>query len=658
MFGFNFNSHDEGSPRIFLSLRSLLWTSLALSLAACASIGNPSGGPRDEDPPRFVRSNPAPFSVDFNGDELLLYFDEIVNVKDAFSKVIMSPPTAQNPRVSSLGRRVSVKFQDTLKRNTTYTIDFSNSIEDNNEGNPLDNFSFTFSTGPDVDSLGVSGMVLGAEDLEPMQRKLVGLHSNLSDFAVRKIRFDYVARTDDRGRFNFQGLRPGNYRVYAIDDADGDMKYSSPEELFAFSDFTVSPSLKEITVSDTIRDLKTGYVDTVVSRRRFLRLPNDIVLRPFMSRFKQQYLAKYERIDTTRLNFIFNSPSDHPATYSIVGASHLKNWAVEERSPGNDTVTLWIKPMSLVRADTLNVAVAFMVADSMQRMVPRLDTLRMTFDRKKFERVSAQALKEAEKKFRQEHKGDSMQYKAPEPMLEVNVKGSATQDVDMPLIFETSTPLSKMERNGIRLEEMIDSVWRPVAVDVLMPDSLQPRKFELRPEWKYATNYKLTIDSLSMEGIYGTHNKQLSHEFKTRDESDYSSLLLHIVGLAPGEAAFVQVLQQDKPVKTATVVDNTVEFPYLQPGKYNLRLYEDFNGNGVYDPGDFDKGIGPDLVYYYPKKINLKKNWSKEETWDIFATPLDLQKPEDIRTNKPDQRKGITRPKKNGTSTPEEEEEE
>lgn len=640
------------------SLRKALWLPVAFLAVACASIGNPSGGPRDEDPPRFVRSNPGPNAVNFNSDEIQIYFDELVNVKDAFTKVIMSPPSAQTPRVSSLGRRVTVRFQDTLRPNTTYTIDFGDAIEDNNESNPLQNFSYTFSTGPQIDTLGISGMVLGAEDLEPFQGKLVGLHSNLADSALRKLPFDYVARTDDRGRFSFQGLKPGIYRVFALDDVDADKKYSSPEEAMAFYDVTVSPSVREITVSDTIRNLKTGDIDTVVSRRRFQRLPNDLLLRYSTARFRQQYLSKYERIDTTRLSFIFNSPTETPAMFSIVGAPRLKDWAVEERTPGNDTVTLWLRPRSLVGADTLHVALNFLATDSAMNPVMKADTLRMTFDRKKFERVAAQARKDAEKKFRQQHKGDSVVYQEPVRLLAVNIIGGAPMDVDQSLTFETETPLARLDTLGFRLEEMVDSVWHPVAARPVMPDSLQPRRFRIDYPWKFDTNYRLKVDSLAMEGIYGPGNKSISHEFKTRAESDYSSLRLRLVGLDPAVPVFVELLNQDNPVRRVRVKDGEAFFPYLQPGKYYLRLYEDFNGNGRYDPADYDKDLQPDLVYYYPKAVNLKKNWSKEETWDVFATAIDLQKPEAIRKNKPQQRRGIIPPKKNIQNQPEEEEEE
>ncbi|MCM1376955.1 MAG: Ig-like domain-containing protein [Clostridium sp.] len=642
-------------------MKNIFWFIILLFLVACASIGNPSGGPRDEEPPRFVRSNPDPGATNFSGDQITLYFNELVNVKDAFSKVVISPPSTSTPRVSSLGRRVTIKFEDTLRANTTYTIDFADAIEDNNENNPLTNFSYTFSTGPDIDSLGFSGMVLSAEALEPMQGKLIGLHLNHADSAIRMLIPDYVARTDDYGRFFFQGLKPGAYRVFALDDADGNRVYSSPEEEFGVLDYFVEPWVDYAIVADTIRNIKTGEIDTIKMRTRRMLMPNDVLLRSYTSRFKQQYMTKYERIDSTRLQFLFNSPSLSTPEFAIAGAPRLKDWAIMERSATNDTILLWLKPRSLVGADTLRVAVAFMATDSAMNLSERRDTLRMTFDRKKFNRQKADEIKAAEKKWKAEHKamGDSAPpFEPPAVFMNINIVGSSVQEVNLPLYFETDKPLAALDTASFHLEIMQDSTWTPIAVDISQSDSLKPRSFQIRNPWKYETKYRLRVDSLAMTDIYGVQSRPFSHEFTTRAEGDYSSLTMRLRGLDPGIPAFVELLTQDKPVRRGIVADGVVTFEYLLPGSYYARMYEDYNGNSVYDPGDFDKGIEPDVSYYYPKEINLKKNWSKDETWDVFGTPINLQKPEAIRKNKPKQRHTPTPGKKKEKIREEEEDEE
>ena len=201
--------------------------------AACANIGNPSGGARDEDPPLFVTANPPQGALNVDKTKVTLTFNELVNVKDAFTKVVVSPPSRQVPRVASVGKRVTVTF-DSLMPNTTYTIDFADAIEDNNEANKLQGFAYTFSTGETLDSLRISGMVLDSRNLEPRQGILVGVHSNLNDSAFIKTPLLRVAKTDDKGQFTIRGLKEGTYRVFALDDKDNDYKYENPEEDMAF----------------------------------------------------------------------------------------------------------------------------------------------------------------------------------------------------------------------------------------------------------------------------------------------------------------------------------------------------------------------------------------------------------------------------------------
>lgn len=610
--------------------------------AGCASIGNPSGGARDEEPPRYTRSNPEMGATNFRGDKIDIYFDELINVKDAFSKVVVSPPGNSTPRVASQGRKVTVTFPDTLLPNTTYTIDFANSIEDNNEGNKLENFSFVFSTGEHIDSLRIAGMVLNAQTLEPLQGKLVGIHSNLADSAFRTSRFDRIARTDDRGRFCIFGVAPGKYRVFAIDDADADLRYSSPEEEIAFYDVAVSPTTRPGIANDTIFNLITGSVDTIIQRPRTIYLPNDILLRSFTSAFKQQYLTKYERQDTTRLSFLFNSASLTPPEFKVVGAPKMKDWYIRESSATNDTVTLWLRPRSLVGADTLRIAATYMRTDSAMNLKEFTDTLRFTFDRKKFERTRDNELKNYAKKMKKSH-DDTTVYALPAPMLDIKALTSSTHEVYNPLRFEVGVPLARLDTAGVHLEYMKDkdSVWTALPLPpIVTPDSLKPRNMHMEYPWKYATRYRLRVDSAAMTDIYGHFNKEMTHDFTTRREDDYSSLKLRLTGLDPSIPAFVQVLSGDNPVRTTPVVNGVADFRHMQPGKYYIRVYEDFNGNGLFDPGDYDKNLQPDMVYYYPKSITLKKNWDKEQDWNVFATAIDLQKPNAIRKVRPEVRKG------------------
>ncbi|MCH5223602.1 MAG: Ig-like domain-containing protein [Muribaculaceae bacterium] len=655
------------------------FASVLMAGASCASIGNPSGGPRDEDAPRFVRANPAPGSTNVNRQRIDIEFDEIVNVKDAFTNVVVSPPMAQVPRVSSSGRRVRVDFQDTLKANTTYTIDFGSSIEDNNEGNKLPSFRYFFSTGPEIDTLQISGMVLSADNLEPQQGMLVGVYSNLSDTAFSTLPFERMAKTDDRGRFTILGLAPGEYRVFALNDLDNDYHRANPEEAMAFLDVTLSPTSERVTAVDTVFNLKTGEVDTVLTRERTRYLPNDILLRSFESDYKSQYLQKYERIDSTRLSFIFNAPSDTVPYIEAVGFPELKDWYVLERSQKNDSLTFWITEPSLIGLDSLRIAASYLRTDSAKNLTVYNDTLRFFYsrelknalaqaakDKEKAEKEKAKQLEKKKKKQAEEGEEEVIieeeeveKVEKPTP-LAIKTITSSNHEIYQPVILEFDTPLTSLDTNAFRLEVMVDTVWKPVAKPWRPTpfDSVNPRRLKIEYPWEFETQYRLSADSLAAVGIYGPVSDPFEFSFKTKSEDDYSAVIFDITNFVDTVPAFVELLStSDAPVKRVPVVNGKANLQYLAPGKYYARIFEDLNGNGVFDTGNYELLQQPDVAYYYPKVINLKKNWERTETWNVFATAVDLMKPEDIKKNKPEaDKKARNRKKTTNDNTDEEDE--
>jgi hypothetical protein len=153
--------------------------------------------------------------------------------------------------------------------------------------------------------------------------------------------------------------------------------------------------------------------------------------------------------------------------------------------------------------------------------------------------------------------------------------------------------------------------------------------------------------------MYGHSNQKVEQPFKVKEEEEYSNFSFTVDGLLQGVPAFVELLNaSDAPVRTAKVVNGVAEFLYLAPGSYYARLVEDRNGNGEYDTGNYDLQQQPEFVYYYPKKINIKKNWEITQPWNIVETAIDLQKPEAIKKNKP------ATPKNNRKKQGEDEEEE
>lgn len=631
----------------FVHIVRLLPAFFILALWGCASIGNPSGGPRDEDPPVFVSGNPAPGATNVDREKIVLAFNEIVNVKDAFEKVVVSPTSKAVPKVSSAGRRVTVSF-DSLQPNTTYTIDFANAIEDNNEGNKLEGFAYTFSTGPDLDTLRISGMVLGARDLEPQQGILVGVYENLNDTAFTGERMLRVAKTDDRGRFTVRGLKPVEYRVFALADNDRDYKYSSPEEDIAFLDYTVVPYSEPVIVSDTTYT-PLGKVDTIKSRMRTRFLPNDILLRTFNSLKRPQYLSRNERIDSTRVFLKFNAPSDQFPELRVIGHPEITELGVLESSLKRDSLVYWLSP-ELVNTDSLMIAATYLRTDSAKQLTLATDTLKFFTSRPK---VKPNKKKNQEKIISPE---DSIN------MITMGLKSLSinTLDIYEPLRLQFDRPLSLLDTSAFRLETLVDTVWRrvPGKWGLSQRDSLSPRDFVVDYDWNFGTKYRIIADSLAAVGIDGKPTRPFSHNFETKKEEDYGQISFSLSGLDPEIPAFVElVTQSDQLLRSLPVRDGRVTFPYLDPGRYYARVIEDYNGNGIYDTGSYEDLQQPELAYYYPKPINIKKNWVKEEPWDVFAIAIDIMKPETVKKNRPEVKK-VDRLNSKGDDYDDEEEEE
>ncbi len=599
----------------------------AAVMYSCANIGNPSGGPIDKTPPIFMRSNPTPNAVNVKDRKIEIFFDEIVTLKDPSTKIIVSPAQTEMPRMSALGRKVTVELVDSLLPNTTYTIDFSNSIQDNNEGNAIDNFAFAFSTGSVIDSMRVSGYVLDSRTLEPMQSVVVGLQSNLADSAFHKEKLQRVALTNDRGQFTIRNVSPGSYHIFALKDLDRDYKFGNPTEDIAFLDSIIVPSIGSREAADTVyNDL--NEIDTIMRATRPAYFPNDILLSMFNEDRKSQYLANNLRVDSTRISLTFAAASDTLPSLSIVGRNDVPDqWYTLERSQTNDTLTYWIRPPHLVSADTLMVATTYLRTDTASNLSWGTDTLKFTFQRQK-----------AKKK----KKNEETDYLEQIRFMELHPLANGTQEVYAPLLLQTGTPIERYSREAFHLQRKLqnDTIFYPAEIKsiALRDSTLNRRDLMLKVDWEPGAAYTLAVDSLAMTDIYGLQTKPLKVDFNVRKMEEYGNIVFNIPAVR--DSAIVELLDgTEKIVLRAPVKNHRAELLNLLPGKYYARLFIDRNGNGKYDTGNYDMHLQPEETVYYPGAINLKKNWDVEQTWDIYATPIDKQKPEAIKKNKPERKK-------------------
>lgn len=608
---------------------------------SCASMGTPDGGPYDEMPPKFVGSSPRLHAVNVKDKKIELEFDEFIKLEKPSEKVVVSPPQLEQPEIKVVGKKVVAQLFDTLKHATTYTIDFSDAIVDNNEGNPMGNFTYSFSTGATIDTMEVSGAVLNAEDLEPIKGIQVGLHMNLNDSALNTLPFDRVSRTDSRGRFSIRGVAPGKYRIYALMDGNQNYLYDSKTETVAFSDSIIIPSMMPATRQDTLwKDTLT--IDTIktVGYTRFM--PDDIILRAFKEENTRQYLSRKERDKENHFILTFSAKADTLPTLKGLNFDE-KDAFVIEANEGNDSICYWVKDSLVYQMDTLAIQVDYLYTDTLDQLVPKTDTLylanKLTREQRDKLKKQEEEKKEKERKKR-EKKGEAPK---PEPtlFLKMNVDAPSAFDINRNVVLSFDEPLARIDTSSIHVSVKEDTLWveKPF---ILVADSVIPRRYEILADWQPDREYQLKIDSTAITGLYGLHTDKVDQSFKVKKLDEYGTLFFNIRGV--NQPAIVELLDAAGKVirQQRVTLEGTADFYYLAPNtKYYVRMFMDRNGNGKWDTGNVEKRMQPEEVYYLPKSWEMKANFDFEETWDIHSTPVDKQKLDEIKKQKPEEVKKV-----------------
>ncbi len=621
----------------------LLAVVCALLLSACAKMGSPDGGWYDEEPPRVIGATPADKGVNVKSKRIYINFNEFIKIDNPTQNVVVSPPQLEAPEIKGQGKRISIELMDSLKANTTYTIDFSNAISDNNEGNPLGNFTYSFSTGDHIDTLEVSGYVLQADNLEPVKGILVGLYDDLSDTIFKKKPMLRVSRTDSRGRFTVKGIASGKYRVYALQDADGDYVFGQKSEMLAFSHDVVVPTFRPDTRQDTtwLDSLHIAAINRVPYTRF---LPDDLFLRAFNEVLTTRYLVKSERKEANRFTLYYSyGDSILPQVKGL--NFNAENAFVIEPTAKNDTITYWLRDTALVNQDTLSIALTHHISDSLGVLRLQTDTLQLLS-----KQPYAKRLKEQTKRFEDWQKQQEKRKKRGEPYdsvmprepLKLQMSPSGEMDPDKNVVLEAQEPLNEVDTAHIHLysHTSTDTLWYR---ERFVLERINTQRYVLRAEWKPDVEYSLEADSATFSTIYGQVSAALKQGFKVRSNDNYATILMMLEGMA-GKPVIVQLLDaQDKVLKEVYTASGQAEFFYVTAGKYYMRLIVDANDNHQWDTGDYDADRQPEEVYYYPEAVECKANWDLNLNWNPTAKPLYQQKPGEIVKQKADKEKTIQR---------------
>jgi len=611
--GFNYNEYPKriSSGKLQMSYfrtKSIVPILFGISLfylifyTSCANIGSPTGGLKDSIPPVVVKTIPELRGINYKGSDARFTFNEFITPDEIREKLVISPPMKKKPVIKMKGKTLIVEFTEDLRKESTYSLDFKDAVADLNEKNPIEEFRFSFSTGPSFDSLRVAGFVKNAMTQEPVDKALVLLHRDQDYTAFVDSVPEYIGTTNKEGFFMIDNVAPGEYRLYALMDADNSLTYNSHAENIAFADSVIVPSAKYVVRNDTIVKgldtlLVTGHVDY---------LPKTRYLMMFQEEKFDQYLDSYKRTQGNKCNFYFTESLSDSFHVSLLKPTPTKDWSFMESNLKRDSITIWITDTVFSKKDSLQFELKYQVLDSLNQLVIKRDTIEMVY-------IAPKTIKAKKKK------NDVPEI--PTINLAHNINPSA-HDIYRRIQIEAPEPLTSFDLSKIRLYSMIDTVKTMIPIEVKR-DSNSIRKYYIEHRWEPNSNYVFQIDSAAAYNIYGYPSNKIDLKFRTQKEDFYGKIFLTISGLSV--PAIVQLLANDKDEKVLQKIqileDGRIEFPYLKPEKYIIRLILDPNKDGKWDTGFLAGNLEPEEVVYYPKVIKVRSNFEYKENWQIDYKP-------------------------------------
>lgn len=553
----------------------IITLAIVVIIASCAKIVAPTGGPKDTTPPKLVRSTPAFKSTNFKGKEVIITFNKFIQpLKDANNQVIISPPTEKQPEMRLKGKSIVIKFGEDLKPNSTYNIFFGDAIQDLNESNIKKNFYFTFSTGDKIDTLELRGRVNNAETGLPEKDVFVELYTGTQDSLPIKERPFYIGKSNTYGDFTIKYLANKSYKLFALKDANSNLKYDLPTEMIAFDSNPVLPEAPLPDSVDSLKRINTGNYHQVA-----LYLETDSL----------QRVEKKSIVDRKKINLQFR----HSVKTLEIRPLNFKldNWSFNEWNRRRDSLSCWfVKQLP----DTIQIVVK---ADNM-----KLDTL--------------QFIQKVIKPVTNSKQPKKVTAKEKVEIRPLSLQGS-NQPYNQPLTFETLTPINEKQLTGLRLTRGKDTT----RISAVWLDTISHRRFIIDQKWKEKSSYSLLIPSGRLTDIFGAVNDSIIIQFNTLEERDYGSIILDIKVTSTSGQWIIQ-LMNDKDAVLRQIITNKsdkVKFELLPPGKYYIKGIYDANSNGVWDTGNYLKHVQPEKVIRFTKlkEFEVRPFFDSIESWEL-----------------------------------------
>lgn len=576
--------------------------------AACAKIVTPTGGPKDEQHPLIVKSVPPNHTINFDEEQVNITFDEFIQLKELSQNLIISPPVDEKPMIRVKGKTLNIKFLEDLKDSTTYNIYFGNSLQDYNEGNPIENFQYVLSTGDFIDSLSVEGIILNSFNLLPEEDVFVMLYNEYEDSIPLKRIPDFITKTNEDGYFRINNIRHNNYKLFCLRDANRNYLFDKTTEEIAFIDTLVKFNLiteqhiDTIYKIDTVDHLNNHLMNTVKEVDTILYTSHDFypiqyyTMMLFAENKKVQYLASYNRTIKPKFEFLFNKPIKDSLILSLADTLINNDWFIKENNETNDTIFYWLTDTSIYNKENIKVVLEYQKEDSNLVYQWFKDTL----DLKYYEQITKGEKKETE---------SFLNFKN-------NIGSRKNLDLNKNIKFTFESPLDYFDLNYIDLYKIVDTLEVEQSYR-LYRDSLELRDYNLTLDWAEDTSYILKIYPGAFTDIYGNENDTTMLDFKVRSLDYYGKILANIAGIDSSFQIIAQLILPGKDkenIISQEIIkkDQIIEFPFLHPKEYIFKVVLDRNFNGKWDTGDYLKHIQPEEVLYYENKIKVRSNWDHE----------------------------------------------
>ena len=589
--------------RILHALAVLVILVLIIFTHSCANTTTPpTGGPKDTIPPLIVDMYPAlsQTNVPTKKTKLEIKFNEYVVVKDPKS-LYLSPPLEKSAQFKLKGKSVVVFFENDLDSNKTYTLDVTNAIADNNEGNMFPGFTLVFSTGDKIDSMMVTGVVQDCNTLKPIKGATVMLYKDHADSAIFLKRPDAAVKTDEWGFFCLRNIQDTIYRAYAIIDENNNNKYEAETEKVAFIDSLFRPTTM---VADSLPELMKYDMNDTAS---CLARKTELTLNIFREKPTKQLIVNKERIGERTAYITFMAP------YAQIDSIWIKDVAKEKLITQfnllQDSLEIWIndpKP----QPDTLFLNVKYMKTDTLGMLNSFVEEIKLAKPK------SLLAGKAAKKDIKKEDTTCVFTLEAKPEMVEqygfvMEFKYPVVKDAFDSLLFKSINP---------RQQETIGKY-------TVTQDSLNLRKYTIMPNDKFQAGweYILKIPHRSFTDINGFYNDSTEVKVSLPKDDKLSSISLVLTGVKAKYIVDLLNEKRDKVIRSFIIdKDQTLLFPYVKAGKYSIRFTEDLNNNGLVDTGNLLEHKQPEKVLFYklddgkdmidiPEMTELEQNVDVEE---------------------------------------------